>query len=125
MNIYESAEDYLERILMLKNTKGSVRSIDIAHDMGYSKPSISRAIKNLREAQFIDVLPGGIIELTEKGYQIASRILERHHLLANLFIKLGVDAKIALEDACKVEHDLSDETFAAIKKVYEKNWRQE
>ena len=125
MNIYESAEDYLERILMLKNTKGSVRSIDIAHDMGYSKPSISRAIKNLREAQFIDVLPGGIIELTEKGYQIASRILERHHLLANLFIKLGVDAKIALEDACKVEHDLSDETFAAIKRVYEKNWRQE
>ena len=125
MNIYESAEDYLERILMLKNTKGSVRSIDIAHDMGYSKPSISRAIKNLREAQFIDVLPGGIIELTEKGYQIASRILERHHLLANLFIKLGVDAKIAIENECKLEHDLSDETFAAIKRVYEKNWRQE
>jgi Mn-dependent DtxR family transcriptional regulator len=115
MNIHESAEDYLERILMLSKKKEKVHSIDIANDMGFKKPSISRAVKNLREDGYIIVHNDGSITLTEKGMEIAAKVYERHQVLTATFIALGVDPEIAAEDACKVEHDLSDETFQAIK----------
>ena len=115
MNIYESAEDYLERILILQQTGNAVKSIDIAHSMNYSKPSVSRAMKNLRENGYIEIASSGAISLTEKGLVIAKKMYERHTLLANYFIKLGVNKETAFIDACKLEHDMSDETFNAIK----------
>lgn len=99
MKIHESAEDYLERILVLKNQNGKVISIDIANSMNYSKPSISRAMKNLKEAGYIVINSKGEIELTENGAKIANRIYERHILLTNYFIKLGVPEEIAKLDA--------------------------
>lgn len=120
MNIHASAEDYLERILMLQNKNGNVRSIDIATDMNYSKPSISRAIKNLKESDYIIVDKHGFIELTRKGFEIANRIYERHNILTEVFMLLGVNKETALEDACRVEHDLSEETFKAIQTHLEK-----
>ena len=120
MKIYESSEDYLERILMLKQENGSVRSIDIANDMGYSKPSISRAVKNLREAGYITVDNNGFISLTTLGSEIANKIYERHEILTKCFVILGVPLETAKADACKVEHDLSEETFYAIKLHIEK-----
>lgn len=119
MNIHESAEDYLERILMIKQEKGNVRSIDIANDMNFSRASVSHAMKLLKENNYIEIDENGNIELLEKGNEIAKNILHRHHLLTNLFIKIGVDEKIAQQDACKIEHDLSKETFAAIEKLVE------
>ena len=116
MGIYESAEDYLERILMLQKKIGKVRSIDIVHDMGYSKPSISRAIKLLRESNYIIVDKNGIINFTDKGMKIATSIYERHELLTNFLISIGVDEDIAKKDACGIEHHLSEETFVALKK---------
>lgn len=115
MKIHESAEDYLERILILKKENGKVISIDIANSMNYSKPSISRAMKNLRENNYIVVNSLGEIDLTEKGEKIANRIYERHTLLTKYFMSLGVSEDIARSDACKIEHDMSDETFEAIK----------
>lgn len=120
LNIHESAEDYLERILMLSKKMSKVRSIDIAVDMNYSKPSISRAIKNLKENGYIDVDANGNITLTEKGLEIANRIFERHTILTKIFVALGVSQETAASDACKVEHDLSQETFDALKKYLEK-----
>ena len=116
MNIYESAEDYLERILILQEEKGEVRSIDIAHDMGYSKPSISIAMKKLKEAGLIDIDEHGFITLTKEGHVIADRVYERHTVLKKILINMGVDPKQAEKDACKVEHVISEETFEAIKK---------
>ena len=116
MNIYESAEDYLERILILQEEKGEVRSIDIAHDMGYSKPSISIAMKKLKEAGLIDIDEHGFITLTKEGHIIADRVYERHTVLKKVLINIGVDPKQAEKDACKVEHVISEETFEAIKK---------
>ena len=116
MNIYESAEDYLERILILQEEKGEVRSIDIAHDMGYSKPSISIAMKKLKEAGLIDIDEHGFITLTKEGHIIADRVYERHTVLKKVLINIGVDPKQAEKDACKVEHAISEETFEAIKK---------
>jgi Mn-dependent DtxR family transcriptional regulator len=116
MNIYESAEDYLERILILQEEKGEVRSIDIAHDMGYSKPSISIAMKKLKEAGLIDIDEHGFITLTKEGHVIADRVYERHTVLKKILINIGVDPKQAEKDACKVEHVISEETFEAIKK---------
>ena len=116
MNIYESAEDYLENILILKNKNGKVKSIDIAQYMNYSKPSISRAVKGLKEDGYITVDSLGYIELTPKGSAIANNIYERHVILSSYFESLGVPRDIALKDACKVEHDLSKETFEALKK---------
>ena len=115
MNIYESAEDYLERILILQEEKGQVRSIDIAKDMGFSKPSISIAMKKLKEAGLIDIDEHGFITLTKEGHVIADRIYERHRVLKKVLIDLGVDPKQAEKDACKVEHVISEETFEAIK----------
>lgn len=115
MKIYKSSEDYLESILVLKKQNGKVISIDIANSMNFSKPSISRAMKNLKENNYITINANGEIDLTEKGLNIANRIYERHVILSSYFMRLGVSEEIAKEDACKIEHDLSDETFEAIK----------
>ena len=112
MKIHESAEDYLEQILMLKEQKGSVRSIDIAVAMGFSKPSVSIAMKNLRENGYISVDADGFITLEEPGLEIARRIYDRHRKLTAFFVALGVDPDIAAHDACKNEHDLSEETYS-------------
>ncbi len=119
MKIQESGEMYLETILRLSRQGKRVRSIDIAEDMGYSKPSVSRAVGLLREGQFIAVDKDGYITLTEKGQDTAQKIYERHQLLTACLIKLGVSEKTAAEDACKIEHDISDESFEAIKKFME------
>ena len=116
MNIYESAEDYLERILILQEKKEGVRSIDIAHDMGFSKPSISIAMKKLKEAGLIDIDEHGFITLTKEGHVIADKVYERHKVLKQVLIDIGVDPKQAEKDACKVEHVISEDTFEAIKK---------
>ena len=115
MKIYESAEDYLEAILMLRERLGVVRSIDIAGELGYSKPSVSIAMKKLRENGYILVDKEGYITLLPAGEKVAQRIYERHRLLTDFFVRLGVDPEVAAADACKVEHDLSDETFQRIK----------
>ena len=119
MNIYESAEDYLERILQLQESKERVISLDIANSMNYSKASVSRAMKNLRENGYIVVDSSGVITLTDKGYEIASRIYERHKTIAKVLMMLGVSEENAYKDACKIEHDLSEETYVAIKKHME------
>lgn len=111
MNIYESAEDYLESILRLRETMGTVRSIDVACDLGFSKPSVSVAMKKLRESGYILMGEGGLLTLTPAGEAIAQRIYQRHRLLTEFFVRLGVSPDVAARDACKVEHDLSDETF--------------
>ena len=113
--IYSSAEDYLETILILYNRKGMVRSIDVAHEMGFSKPSVSVAMRNLREQECITVSPEGYITLLPKGQEIAERIYERHTVFTNLLTALGVPEEIAVEDACRIEHVISEETFSAIK----------
>lgn len=115
MEIHESAEDYLETILILKERSGQVRSIDIATEMNYTKPSISVAMKKLRENGYIQMDKDGFITLTQSGYEIASNIYNRHKVLTGFFVALGVNEKVAAEDACKIEHDLSEETFEKIK----------
>ncbi|MBQ6806593.1 MAG: metal-dependent transcriptional regulator [Lachnospiraceae bacterium] len=116
MKIQESAENYLETILMLGQKKGNVRSIDIANELDFKKPSVSVAMKNLRENGYIKVDENGFITLTASGRQIAETMYERHLLLSQWLINLGVDEKIAVEDACKMEHVISPESFEAIKK---------
>ena len=116
MNIYESAEDYLEAILMLYQEKGYSRSVDIASRLGVTKPSVSFAMKRLRENGYITMDEESLITLTEKGEEIARRILERHRLLTAFFCSLGVDQATAREDACRVEHDISEETFQALRR---------
>jgi Mn-dependent DtxR family transcriptional regulator len=115
MKIQESAENYLETILMLHNKNGNVRSIDIAGELEFSKPSVSVAMKNLRENGYIEVDENGYIYLLKEGQEIAERMYERHTLLSDWLISLGVTPKVALEDACRVEHVISAESFAAIK----------
>ena len=115
MVIKESAENYLETILMIKNKKGIVRSIDIANELGFSKPSVSVAMKRFREEDYILMDANGEITLTEKGKAIAERIYERHQLIAKALIYLGVDEETAYEDSCKIEHDISDQAFEKIK----------
>lgn len=122
MNIYRSAEDYLEMILRLHEVKGYARAVDIARGLSVSKPSVSIAMKNLRESGYIIIDDDNRIHLTESGKVIATRIYERHTLLTRLFIAMGVDADTAEADACKVEHDLSVATFEAIKRTYDKIW---
>ncbi len=114
--IQESAENYLETILILSRRKGSVRSIDIAAELDFSKPSVSVAMKNLREKGCITVNNDGLISLTEQGRAIAERIYERHTLFTQWLTSLGVNEKTAAEDACRIEHVISQESFAAIKK---------
>ena len=120
MKTNESQENYLETILILSKKLPVVRSVDIATEMGFKKSSISIAMKNLREKGCITVTDAGFIYLTDEGNRIASMIYERHQIISEGLISLGVDEKIALEDACKLEHDLSVESFDAIKKHVEK-----
>ena len=121
MRILESSEDYLEAMLMMREQHGYVRSIDIAAELGVTKPSVSYATKRLRENGYITMEIEGLITLTEAGYTIASRIYERHKTLTAFFVRLGVDEETAREDACKVEHDLSEQTYNAIKRHAEKS----
>ena len=120
MKVYASAEDYLEAILSLRIRSGSVRSIDIANELNYSKPSVSVAMKKLRESGYIQMDADGSITLLPEGEEIAQRVYERHQLLTDFFIRLGVDPEVAAADACKVEHDLSEETFQKIKEHAQK-----
>ena len=114
MQIHESAEDYLETILLLSEERDQVRSVDIANALGYSKPSISVAMKRLRERGCIEVSPEGYITLTQTGMDIAQRIRMRHDLLKHFLMHLGVPEETAQADACKMEHDLSEESFDAL-----------
>lgn len=116
MKIQESAENYLEAILILQQRNGYVRSIDVAAQLNFSKPSVSVAMKNLRENDYIAIDDGGMISLMPKGKEIAEKIYERHTLLTEWLIRLGVSPDIAAEDACRMEHVVSEESFAAIKK---------
>ncbi|MDD6493007.1 MAG: metal-dependent transcriptional regulator [Firmicutes bacterium] len=119
----ESLEDYLETILYLQNKHGQVRSIDIATEMNFSKPSVSVAMKNLREKNYITMAADGYITLTADGKKRAESVMERHTLLSDWLISIGVSKEIALADACKVEHDLSEESFEAIKRaLYSKTY---
>ena len=115
MNIHESAEDYLERILMLRLKNGTVRSIDIVRDLEYSKPSVSIAMKRLRENGYIQMAADGLITLLPPGEEIASRIYDRHQLLTQFLVQLGVSPENAAADACKIEHDISEESYEKIK----------
>lgn len=116
MKIQESAENYLETILVLTKRKGTVRSIDIANELEFTKPSVSVAMKNLRENGYVQVDGDGMITLTDKGRAIAETIYERHTFLSDWLTALGIDPLIAAEDACRIEHVLSPESFAAIKR---------
>ena len=109
-------EDYLETILLLYKRKGKVRSIDIVNELGYSKASISIAMKGLRERKLIEMDEVGYITFTGEGLSIAERVLERHNFLSNWLISLGVSEQTAQEDACRIEHDISEETFTILKK---------
>lgn len=119
MKILESAENYLEAILIIKEEKGTVRAIDIAHHLGFSKPSVSVALKQLENNGLILRDDSSNIDLTDEGMKIAASIYERHTLLGKLFITLGVSEETAMADACKIEHDISAETFECLKKHYE------
>lgn len=112
----ESLEDYLECILILGDKKPVVRGVDVAAEMGFKKSSVSVAMKNLREKEYITVSEEGYISLTDAGRQIAEMIYERHRLLTDWFVKIGINPKTAADDACRLEHDISQESFEAIKK---------
>ena len=119
MNYLESKEDYLERILMLNKTNTIVRAIDIANNLNYSKASVSIAMKKLKNLNLIEINEKtGNISLTDEGEKIALRVFERHHIITQVLVSLGVSLETAKEDACKIEHDLSDETFNALKDYY-------
>ena len=115
MQIKKSAENYLETILILTRKKGNVRGIDIANELSFTKPSVSVAMKGFREEGYITVDDNGFISLTEKGLKIAERVYERHQIIAKALMALGVDEETALEDSCKVEHDISNQTFEKLK----------
>ena len=121
MRIQESGEMYLETILRLSQTSGHVRAIDVGEKMGYSKPSVSRAMSILKQGGYIVIDTDGAIVLTEAGREIAEKIYARHTLITNFLISIGVDKETATEDACKMEHGISDASFEAIQKLVEKN----
>ncbi len=116
MKLHESGEMYLETILVLSQTQKYVRSIDIANTMNYSKPSVSRAVGILKENNFIHIDKDGYITLTQQGNEIAKKIYERHTIISKFLESVGVSAEIAAQDACKIEHNISDESLAALKK---------
>lgn len=116
MALQESGEMYLESILVLSKNSSSVRSIDVGEYMGFSKPSVSRAMGILRESGYITVDKDGSLYLTDSGREIAEKIYERHTMLTEFLIRIGVDPEIAAHDACKIEHDISDESFEAMKR---------
>ena len=120
MKLMESGQMYLETIYVLSKEKTGVHSIDVSEHMGYSKPSVSRAVGLLKKGEYIQVDKDGYITLTEKGKDVAEKIYERHMVLSNMLIALGVSAETAAEDACRLEHAISDESFEAIKGHVEK-----
>ena len=120
MALHESAEMYLETIYVLNKAGGAVRSIDVAEHMGYSKPSVSRAVGILRRDGYLTVDESGFLRLTDEGKDVAEKIFERHTLISGVLIAMGVDANTAADDACKIEHVISDTSFAAIKNFAEK-----
>ena len=115
MHIHESAEDYLEAILRLRETKGVVRSVDISLLLGVTKPSVSFAMKKLRENDYIVMDADNLITLTEKGEEIARRVYDRHKTIMSFLMQIGVEEEIARENACRIEHDISEETFLALR----------
>ncbi len=119
MKIRKSGEDYLETMLILKERHGYIRSVDIAEELGVKKPSVTYATKRLKESGHITMDEDNLITLTKTGMAVAKSMYERHKLLTLLFVNLGVDEEIAREDACKIEHDLSKETFEAIRRHFE------
>ena len=121
MKMNESAENYLEAILVIKNKKGYVRSIDIAHELSFTKPSVSIAMKSFRAEGYITVDESGNISLTEKGLEIAQSVYERHRIIAKALIALGVSEDAAYEDSCKIEHVISKESFEKLKEFLSKN----
>ena len=118
MKIQESAENYLETIFIINTRKGFCRSIDIANELGYSKPSVSIAMKNLRENGYIDVMGDGNILLLPPGLEIARKLYDRHTMLTDFLMRIGVSPELASEDACRIEHVISDSSFAAVKKHF-------
>ncbi len=120
MKIHESAENYLEAILMLKKKQGYVKSIDIANHLGFSKPSVSVAMKSFREDGYVIVEEDGCLSLTKKGLAVAEKVYERHQVIANALMALGVDEETAYSDSCKIEHDISDISFEKIKQYLER-----
>ena len=120
MRLQESGEMYLETILILSQRKENVRAIDICEEMGYSKPSVSRGLKILRENSYIYIDKNGSINLSKTGREVAEKIYERHQVLSALLVKIGVDEETATEDACRIEHVISDTTFNAVKKAINK-----
>ena len=114
--MHESAENYLETILILKNKQSKVKSIDIVRELGFSKPSISVAMKNLKQKGYIVIDNNGFIDFTEEGVAIAEKVYERHTTITELLVKIGVNEKTAAEDACRIEHVISEESFEALKK---------
>ena len=126
MRSNESSEDYLEPILFLGNKSSLVRAVDIASEMGFKKPSVSVAMKNLRQKNLITVADNGDIRLTEEGHKIADKVYERHQLISSWLMMLGVQEKTALHDACRIEHIISEESFQALKRaVHELREQQE
>ena len=121
MQIHESTENYLETILVLSKRQPQVRSIDIVNELSFSKPSVSVAMKNLRQQAYITMDENGYIKLTTTGKELAESVYERHTLITDFLVGIGVDADVAAEDACRVEHVLSSETFAALKKYVSAN----
>ncbi|MCK9217941.1 MAG: metal-dependent transcriptional regulator [Firmicutes bacterium] len=121
MQVGETIENYLETIFILLKEQSVIRSIDVVRKMGYSKPTISVMMKQLRESAFIEMDESGYITLTDTGLEIAERTYERHVMLTKILIGLGVDEEVARDDACKIEHNLSKESFACIKEYYLKN----
>ena len=118
MSVLESGENYLEAILMISRRKDGVHAIDIVNELGFSKPSVSIMLKKLKDEKYITIDDNQHIHLLPEGLKIAEKILERHEILTDILIYLGVNPKVSEDDACKIEHDLSDETFDAIRKIY-------
>lgn len=118
MKLQESGEMYLETILILSNKSPHVRSLDVAEYMGFSKPSVSRAVGLLKKGGFITVSPEGFLQLTDEGMAVAVKIYERHVMIADFLERIGVDKETAVDDACKIEHDISETSFEALKKHY-------
>ena len=118
MTLLESGENYLEAILRLSKKQTEIHAIDIVNILGFSKPSVSIALKKLKDDNYIEIDGNSHITLTDKGLKIAEKIYERHVIITNLFVSLGVNEEVAENDACKIEHDISSETFDAIKKLY-------
>lgn len=124
MVIHEAAENYLETIYMIRRRASSCRSVDVAAELGYSKPTVSVMMKNLRENGYIRIDDGGELILTETGMEIALRMFERHEIISKVLMLMGVSEETARKDACKIEHDISDETFEAIKKHIQRGEEQ-